>query len=292
MKRLLPCLLLAAVLPLAAQFSLDSKNRSGEPILINSDAMNVDLEKGSATFYGNVVVNDPDVIIECKKMVLYQEPKNKNNDDVKRKAERERKRKLAQTMSKEELEKLAKQEQEKKKKEKEQKDKDPFSGENSKLERIECIGDVKITRKNTDGKNESGTCGKAVYFHKEGSITMTIDPVLYQDDSKITGVRLTFFHKSKQIEGTDVKITAITQTDDEDSKKSDKKKEAKKKTEKSDAEKVSEFYSKDKKQNEDDADGENDSASSKQQKDESGNKKKLTQKEADALLGLDKVSEK
>ena len=77
MKRLIYCLLMAAALPLAAQFSLDSKNREGKPILINSDAMNVDLEKGIATFYGNVIVNDPDVVITCKKMVLYQETKNK-----------------------------------------------------------------------------------------------------------------------------------------------------------------------------------------------------------------------
>ena len=75
MKRLIPCLLLAAALPLAAQFSLNTKDRGDKPILINSDAMDVDIENGKATFYGNVIVNDPQVIITCDRMILYQEPK-------------------------------------------------------------------------------------------------------------------------------------------------------------------------------------------------------------------------
>ena len=37
---------------------------------------------------------------------------------------------------------------------------------------------------------------------------MTEDPVLYQDDSKITGNRLTFFRDSNRIEGTEIKIEA------------------------------------------------------------------------------------
>lgn len=277
MKRLLPCLLLAAVLPLTAQFSLDSKNRDGKPILINSDAMNVDLEKGIATFYGNVIVNDPDVVITCKKMVLYQE--SKSDEKAKREAEREKKRKLAEKMSKAELEKFI--QAERKKKELEKDKKDPLSGEGSKLERIECIDDVVITRKNTEGKNQWGTCGKAVYFHKEGSITMSIDPILYQDESKITGIRLTFFRDSKQIEGTDIKITARNL----DAEKKDPRnpgkagKNKKKKVRKSDAEAVDEFY---KNKNQTEADGEK----------KVSPKKKLSQKEADALLGLDKVPEK
>ena len=81
MKRLLPCLLLAAMLPLSAQFSLSGKDRGDKPILINSDSMDVDMENGKATFYGNVIVNDQDVTITCQKMVLYQEPKADRKKD-------------------------------------------------------------------------------------------------------------------------------------------------------------------------------------------------------------------
>lgn len=253
MKRLIYCLLMAAALPLAAQFSLDSKNREGKPILINSDAMNVDLEKGIATFYGNVIVNDPDVVITCKKMVLYQETKNKGKQAKSDKKNVDRK-----------------------------KSKDPLAGEGAKLERIECIDDVVITRKNTEGKNQWGTCGKAVYFHKEGTITMTIDPVLYQDESKITGIRLTFFRNSKQIEGTDIKITARNLTEEEDDPKNPGKKKERRKKEKSDAEAVDEFYKKTDSRNESGKSGEPTAKAP----------RKLSQKEADALLGLDKVPEK
>ena len=265
MKRLISCLLLAAALPLVAQISLDSKNREGQPILINSDAMNVDLEKGIATFYGNVIVNDPDVLITCKKMVLYQEPKNKTKDKKQK-----------------ELKKKKKSEKKSKKKD----SKDPFDSENSKLERIECIDNVVITRKNTEGKNQWGTCGKAIYFHKEGSITMSIDPVLYQDDSKITGIRLTFFRDSKQIEGTDIKITARNLGEEEKDPKNPNNKDDKKKSENKDADSVDEFYKKN-----NNSESENNNADSEKQTTEPV-RKKLSQKEADALLGLDKVPEK
>lgn len=185
MKHFLPFLLLAAALPLSAQFTLDSDGRKDKPIMINSDAMDIDMENDKATFYGNVIVNDPDVVITCKKMVLYRESKKDRKKD---------------------------QEQKEKKTEKDSGKKDSadsLSGD-QKLERIECIDDVVITRKNIQekGKNQWGTCGKAVYYHKKGAITMTVEPVLYQDDSKITGTRLTFFRDSKRIEGTDIKIEA------------------------------------------------------------------------------------
>lgn len=246
MKRLIPCLLLAIALPLAAQLSLDSKDREGKPILINSDAMDVEIEKGIATFYGNVVVNDPDVIITCKKMVLYQEPKEK--DKAKRKNAKPRKD-----------------------------SKDPLSGENTKLERIECIDDVVITRKNTGDKSQWGTCGKAVYYHKQGTITMTIEPILYQDESKITGTRLTFFRDSKRIEGTDIKISARN-LDEEKELSKDPSKRKKIHEKNFDAEVVEDFY----KDEKEEAPKAEKAAEPKQKI-----TRKLTQKEADALLGLD-----
>lgn len=249
MKRLLPSLLLAITLPLAAQFSLDSDKREGKPILINSDAMSVDIEKGIATFFGNVIVNDPQVIITCKKMVLYQEPKSKTAE--KKKTEQKKK-----------------------------KNNDPLSGEGSKLERIECIDDVVITRKDSGDKNHWGTCGKAVYYHKQGSITMTIEPILYQDDSKITGTRLTFYTDSKQIEGSDVRITARNLGDEKNNPKNPDKKE--KSNKKTDADLVDDFYN----------DGNAKAPAANSGASNGRVKRKLTQKEADAILGFDKAPAK
>ena len=182
-------LLLAAVIPLSAQFSIDSKGRGDKPILINSDAMDVDLENGKATFYGNVIVNDPQVIITCRKMILYQAPKKKQ----------------AAAPGKTAPEKPAASPEKDGKKESD----DSITG-GAKLDRIECIEDVVVTRKKVkdDDKNQWGTCGKAVYLHQKGTITMTEEPILYQDDSKITGTRLTFFRDSNRIEGTEIRIEA------------------------------------------------------------------------------------
>ncbi|MBQ9772706.1 MAG: hypothetical protein IJW23_12860 [Lentisphaeria bacterium] len=273
MKRLIPCLLLAISLPLAAQFSLDSKNREGKPILINSDAMDVEIEKGIATFYGNVVINDPDFIITCNKMVLYQAPKDKNA----------------------------------KKPAKKKDPNDPLGASGAKLDRIECIDNVVITRKNTGDKSQWGTCGKAIYFHKEGKITMMIDPVLYQDDSKITGIRLTFFRDSKRIEGTDIKITARNLSEEDMNPKNPaKKKNAPVK--KTDADAVDNFYNRDNdNKNDGGTDGKNDGMNSSKNGGSGKNSdtgvqgaprpqrevpRKISQKEVDTLLGLDSVPDK
>ena len=155
--------------------------------------------------------------------------------------------------------------------------KDPLSGENTKLERIECIDDVVITRKNTGEKSQWGTCGKAIYYHKQGTISMTIVPVLYQDDSKITGTRLTFFRDSKRIEGTDIKISARN-LDEEKELSKDPSKREKIQEKNPDADAVDDFYKDEKEE------------TPKVEKTAEPKKKitrKLTQKEADALLGLD-----
>ena len=184
MKRFITCLFLAALVPLSAQFSLDSGNRKEKPIKVDSDAMDIDMQSGKATFYGNVVVNDPDVMINCDRMILYRD----NKKDAKDKKEADQNKEVQKDQSKKE-EKLA---------------------EDLKLERIECIGNVVITRKNFQekGKNQRGTCGKATYYHQIAKITMEIEPVLYQDDSKITGTTLSFFNNSQRISGTDIKIEA------------------------------------------------------------------------------------
>ena len=248
MKRLIPCLLLAMTLPLAAQLSVNAKDLKGRTILISSDAGDVELKKGIATFYGNVIVNDPEVLITCQKMVLYQEPKAQRKD-----------KKSKPDAS------------DKKDSKKSQKDDDV------KLERIECIGDVVIVRKNTGESSQRGTCGKAVYYHKEGKINMLDEPVVYQNDSVVTGTRLTLFCDSERIEGT--KINIVAKNLDQERERS---KKGKKKTNSSgkqtDADAVDDFYNNDK-------DSEGTQASQK-------NTAPKTSKDANAILGLDPEKKK
>ena len=251
MKHLIPCLLLATAVPLMAQFDFNSKVNSEDrgPTYIKADSMGVDLEKKITTFYGNVVVNDPEIVITCQKMVLYQVPK-KTQVDPKNLTEAE-KAKLA---------------------EEKRKEKDSLTG-NSKLERIECIGNVVMTRKTKPGeKSEWGTCGKAVYYQKDGRINMIQNPVLHQDDSTITGIRLTYYRDSKRVEGTGINIQARNFSQEkkdpnnpENSKKGVDPK--KKKTDKK-PEDFNKFY---------------------KNEEPKAEKKAMTQQEKDSLLGLDKV---
>ena len=259
MKRLIPCLLLAATLPLAAQFSLNTKYRGDKPILINSDAMDVDIENGKATFYGNVIVNDPEVIITCDRMVLYQEPKQAKKP-AQAAAPAGQPAPAAKPAS--------------------GKSSDDLMGGDTRLERIECIGNVVITRKNTGEKSQWGKCGKAIYYHKLGKITMLLAPYLYQDDSMITGTRLSFFRDSKRIEGTDIKISARNLGEEEN----DPKNPARKKrtpAPASDAGSFEDYYR---------GEGKSGNSGAKPAGTPQAHAgKKMSRQEADAILGLDEV---
>jgi len=73
--------LLAAQIPLFSQISLFSaanKNRASRgdtPTTINADAMDIDIANNKATFLGNVLVDDPEMLITCRKMVPLKTPK-------------------------------------------------------------------------------------------------------------------------------------------------------------------------------------------------------------------------
>ena len=136
---------------------------------------------------------------------------------------------------------------------------------------------------------------------------MMIDPVLYQDDSKITGIRLTFFRDSKRIEGTDIKITARNLSEEDMNPKNPaKKKNAPVK--KTDADAVDNFYNRDNdNKNDGGTDGKNDGMNSSKNGGSGKNSdtgvqgaprpqrevpRKISQKEVDTLLGLDSVPDK
>ena len=48
-----------------------NRKNSEEPTIINSDAMDIDMANDKITLLGNVDVQDPEMNIKCRKMVIY-----------------------------------------------------------------------------------------------------------------------------------------------------------------------------------------------------------------------------
>lgn len=208
MKRLTACLLLAAALPVMAQL-FDSEKQSNGPIKITSDVMDVDMEKKITVFTGNVLVVDEQVTITCTKMILYGANEKGQKKDQKKDQKKEKRR-------------------------------DGSLG-STELEKIECFGSadnpVVIHRRppkdQKNPKDEWGTCGRAVYYHTvdKGVITMYDEPVLYQDDSRITGETLNLYNGSKRFTGTMIKLNARIKAEEEkDARKANKKQPEKRST--------------------------------------------------------------
>ena len=147
--------------------SPSKKGKSDEPTIINSDAMDIDMAKDKITLLGNVNVQDPEMNIKCRKMIIY----------------------LGKDQTKQE------------------KSGDPARDEQSGKEvvKIECIGDVVITRMTAavaEGQareNQQAFAGKAVYLIKEETITLTEDPVLVNGPNRLMGERIILHTKTERV---------------------------------------------------------------------------------------------
>lgn len=170
--------LLAAQIPLFSQISLFSaanKNRASRgdtTTTINADAMDIDIANNKATFLGNVLVDDPEMLITCRKMVLFLEDSKKNAKNTE--AAKDQKKKT--------------------------KSEDPAGGKT--LSRIECIDDVVITRKAllSNGEEQKAFAGKAVYDVKGDSITLLDKPVVIKGKSRVRGEVITLHLDSERVE--------------------------------------------------------------------------------------------
>jgi len=155
-----------AQLQLFSSPSKNKKEKSDEPTIINSDAMDIDMANDKVTLLGNVDVQDPEMGIKCRKMIIFLGKSSK---------------KTASTGD------AARDEQ---------------SGKE--VVRIECIGDVVITRnqvENANGtkENQQAFAGKAVYELKEDSITLTEDPVLVSGPNRLRGERIILHTKTERV---------------------------------------------------------------------------------------------
>ena len=150
----------------ASQSGKSKKGRGDEPTVINSDAMDIDLAKDKITLLGNVDVQDPEMNIKCRKMIIYL---GKNAKKAGNTGDSER---------------------------------DEQSGKE--VVKIDCIGDVVITRLQLDSptgkkENQQAFAGKAVYLIKEETITLTEDPVLVNGPNQLKGERIILHTKTERV---------------------------------------------------------------------------------------------
>ena len=157
---------LFAQLQLFSASPSSKKGKSDEPTIINSDAMDIDMANDKITLLGNVDVQDPEMNIKCRKMIIYlakSEAKSKTGDAVR----------------------------------------DEQSGKE--VVKIECIGDVVITRMMAESpsgqakENQQAFAGKAVYLIKEETITLTEDPVLVNGPNRLMGERIILHTKTERV---------------------------------------------------------------------------------------------
>lgn len=186
---------------LSAQFSsfLDGKiqrrDRS-KPTMINAESMDIDINNNRVTLIGNVDVDDPEMNIKCRKMVIYLSAAPKKEKKTAEKAAVKKqvapKQDLAATFGPVEEKKDGK----KKKKSSNELDRD--------LDRIECIGEVVISRStgSADGKNQEiqrAYAGEAIYYVKEEKIVLKDNPVVVSSQNRLTGEIITLYPKTERI---------------------------------------------------------------------------------------------
>lgn len=163
-----------------AQFTDMMKNRarksrsekSNIPTRVNSDAMDIDIGKDTITLLGNVEVDDPEMNIKCRKMMIFLEKKQDTGKAAAQPASGD-----GGAM-------------------------DPAGGKQ--VSHIECIGDVVITRTSADevagSKVQKAFAGKAVYDVRKDMITLTENrPVVVNGAQRLSGEKIEIDVKNERI---------------------------------------------------------------------------------------------
>ncbi len=148
--------------------------KSNIPTTVKSDSMDIDLARDRIILLGNVEVDDPEMNIKCQKMTIFLE----NKPAAPKEGEAENA--SAGTGN-------------------------DVSPENSKqVTRIECVGDVVITR--NSGEKIAGSdvqkafAGKAVYDLPTDTITLTENsPVIVSGGNRLAGEQIIVNIKTERI---------------------------------------------------------------------------------------------
>ena len=150
------------------------KGGSQQPTVITSNSMDIDIGNNVATLIGNVEVDDVEMNIKCHKMIIYLED-------------------LKQVDSDKDKEKV-----------KPEDDADPEKSKQ--LRKVECIGDVVITRKvkivdaaSAPQAEQKALAGRADYDVVTGKIILSEDPVIFRGKDRIKGGRITIYRESERM---------------------------------------------------------------------------------------------
>ena len=159
------CLLLSAELlgtPMSAHSATSpvakpQGNATSVPTTITSNKMTVRNQVNQAIFEGAVVLTRGPLTVKSDKMIVFFQTKSKER----MKTEGAHQEEDRGTVS---------------------------SPSNRSLEKVEAIGQVKITQ-----ENGHATCQKAVYFNSEEKIVLTGDPVAWEKGTRVSGKLITIF---------------------------------------------------------------------------------------------------
>ena len=187
-----------------AQFfvnKLSSNNKRGKiPTVITADSMDFNMKKNIAVFSGNVHVDDVQMTILCRKMIIYfvddKKVKNKDGELNPIDAYTAEKSDETDTMKKDESKNNSKTDA--------SKSKSKIGKTNKKVKSIVCLKDVVIIHKvPKDEENKGGTqkavSDKAVYDVPSGKITLTIHPELHRGKDVLKGKRITFWLNDERL---------------------------------------------------------------------------------------------
>ena len=144
--------------------------KSNIPTTVKSDSMDIDLAKDKIILLGNVEVDDPEMNIKCQKMTIFLENKQTGNAE----------------------------------KDKSDAGSDMNPEGNKQVARIECVGDVVITR--NSGEKVAGSdvqkafAGKADYDLPTDTITLTENnPVIVSGGNRLAGEQIIVNIKTERI---------------------------------------------------------------------------------------------
>ena len=148
--------------------------KSNIPTTVKSDSMDIDLAKDKIILLGNVEVDDPEMNIKCQKMTIFLE--NKPTEQPAENAGKSRS----------------------------DAGRDMNPEGNKQVTRIECVGDVVITRNSGEkvaGSNvQKAFAGKAVYDLPADTITLTENnPVIVSGGSRLSGEQIIVDIKTERI---------------------------------------------------------------------------------------------
>ncbi len=180
-KTLLAAAALCSCVLAQAQFSFidvksdSGKSRSDKPTFINADAADIDIANNRATFMGNVKVDDPDMILTCRKLIIYLSDSKKKTPDGKPQS-------------------------------------DDLEG-GKRVSRIECQDDVVIVRKKklSSGEDQKAYASQGIYDVEKGSIKLSGQPkpLIVSGASKIRGETITLYTDTERVEITYPDIEAV-----------------------------------------------------------------------------------